>query len=70
MLNYLGVSSDRKRFSTSIVTASFWSAIVLPVLYMPLLAVGINTRVEGLVFAALLLANFLALIVGHPYRSR
>ena len=49
-------------------TASFWSAIVLPFLYVPLLARGLSTSGETGVFLSLLVVNLLALYVGRSHR--
>ena len=47
---------------------AFWIAVALPFLYLPLLVGGL--RGSGpTVFAALLAANLVALVVGHGYRS-
>lgn len=46
--------------------ASFWAAIVLPAAYLPLLAGGL-TGSETLLFAALVVANAGAFVVGHDY---
>nr|WP_255194507.1 hypothetical protein [Natronobeatus ordinarius] len=48
--------------------ASFWTAIVLPFLYVPLLATGLSDSAETLTFLGLLALNLLALYVGHSYR--
>lgn len=47
----------------------FWTAIVLPFLYVPLLATGLSTAAETLTFLALLGSNLVALYVGHTYRQ-
>ncbi|PSP76299.1 hypothetical protein BRC86_01450 [Halobacteriales archaeon QS_3_64_16] len=49
--------------------ACFWTAIVLPFLYVPLLVAGIETRSEGVVLLALLALNAVSLLAGHSYRS-
>lgn len=46
----------------------FWSAIVLPFLYIPLLAVGLDTVTRSVVFLALLSLNIVALLSSHSYR--
>lgn len=53
----------------SIRKTSFWTAIVLPVCYVPLLAFGLGSRLESSVFVFLLGCNLLALYVGHSYRG-
>jgi hypothetical protein len=49
--------------------ACFWTAIVLPFLYVPLLVAGIETRSEGVALLALLALNAVSLLAGHSYRS-
>jgi hypothetical protein len=45
----------------------FWAAVALPFLYVPLLFDGIDGG-RVLVFLGLLVANAVALVVGHDYR--
>ena len=45
----------------------FWAAVALPFLYVPLLFDGIDGG-RALVFLGLLVANVVALVVGHDYR--
>lgn len=53
---------------TPIVAVSFWLAVTLPFMYVPLLFVtGLSTTTEQLAFVALLLANVVTLLVGHSY---
>lgn len=47
---------------------SFWSAIVLPFLYIPLLVVGLDTVTRSVVFLGLLSLNIVALLSSHSYR--
>ena len=49
--------------------ACFWTAIVLPFLYVPLLVAGIETRSEGVALLALLALNAVSLLAGHSYRN-
>lgn len=46
---------------------SFWSAIALPFLYVPLVATGLQSTGELWAFLGLLAANVLAVAVGHSY---
>lgn len=48
---------------------SFWSAIALPVFYLPLFATGIETSTDLLVFVGLCGLHVLALVGGHNYHS-
>ncbi|MFB6184308.1 MAG: hypothetical protein ABEI96_07115 [Haloarculaceae archaeon] len=51
-----------------VVVVSFWLAVALPFLYVPLLfATGLQTPTETAAFVALLLANVVTLLVGHSY---
>lgn len=47
--------------------AGFWSAVVLPFLYTPLLFDGFQGE-EATVFVWLLVLNLVSLIVGHSYK--
>ncbi|WP_226004782.1 hypothetical protein [Natrinema salinisoli] len=46
---------------------SFWAAIALPFMYIPLLAQGLGDTTVMVTFVTLLAANVLALYVGHGY---
>lgn len=48
---------------------AFWTAIALPFLHVPLLLSGLDSGSTAAAFLALLVANAVALFVGHPYRS-
>lgn len=50
-------------------TVSFWIAVTLPFLYVPLLFVGIDTAFGRGAFLALLILNVAALLVGHTYQE-
>lgn len=47
---------------------AFWAAVVLPFVYLPLLVGGFETTTGLLLFAGLLLANVVALLVGHDHK--
>lgn len=47
--------------------AAFWTAVVLPFLYLPLLVGGISTSGEFAALVVLLGANFVALYLGQDY---
>jgi hypothetical protein len=49
-------------------TLSFWVAIALPFLYLPLLATGLENTTVTTAFIALLVLNAVTLFVGHPHR--
>ncbi|MFA9416121.1 hypothetical protein [Natrinema sp. HArc-T2] len=48
---------------------SFWIAIALPFVHLPLLAQGLGDPDVTLVFLLLLVANVFALYVGHGYKQ-
>ncbi|MFP8958815.1 hypothetical protein ACLI4Y_19095 [Natrialbaceae archaeon A-CW3] len=47
--------------------ASFWAAILLPILYLPLLVIGLSNGLRTGVFLTLLGTHLLALYVGHTH---
>lgn len=47
---------------------AFWSAVVLPFLYLPLLAYGLETTGQLATFFGLLIVNVLAFVIGHDYK--
>lgn len=54
--------------ATPIRAAGFWTAIGMPVLYVPVLATGLSSSFDGLLFLALVVGHLLALYVGHAHR--
>lgn len=56
-------------FAGPIRVASFWTAIVLPFLHVPLLATGLETAGETTAFLSLLALNLIALYAGHSHRN-
>jgi len=67
------VDSRLVRLSLAVVVAplrflAFWAAVALPFLYLPLLVGGLDGQ-QVTVFVALLLANAVALVIGHEYRQ-
>lgn len=50
-----------------IEAAAFWTGVVLPVVYVPLLALEPLTATRALLVVALLVLNVIALVVGYPY---
>ncbi|CCQ36205.1 uncharacterized protein Nmlp_2033 [Natronomonas moolapensis 8.8.11] len=46
---------------------AFWSAVLLPFCSLALLASGLGTTAEYLLFGSLVAANVAALIAGHGY---
>jgi len=51
-----------------VITAiSFWMAILLPVLYIPLLTVAVDRSPVSKVFFGLLILHACAIVLGHEY---
>ena len=48
---------------------SFWAAILLPLVYLPLLLGGLGSQ-TGFVFLGLLALNLIALFVGHTHTNQ
>lgn len=48
---------------------AFWSAALLPLVYLPLLAFGLDTRRRAGAFVLLLGLNVVALVLGRSYRA-
>lgn len=46
---------------------AFWSAIVLPFVYLPLLFVGLNTVSLQALFALLIVLNGVMILLGHQH---
>ena len=53
--------------STAVRSAAFWSSVALPFAYPPLLAASTVTDLGVSVIAAVVVANALALVVGHSH---
>lgn len=65
-----GVGNWRQRwFTTPIRVVSFWTAVGLPFLYIPLIAAGLDSSSEITGLAVLLVLNLIALLLGHDYNS-
>lgn len=63
-------SSFVQRLRTYLSPLLFWSAIVLPLLYLPLLAIGIDTTTRLGTLVALLFFHIFCLLAGHSYTPR
>jgi len=61
------VREASKHILSPVQALSFWIAVALPFLYIPLLATGLTSRPLIGAFLALLLCNAVALLVGHPH---
>lgn len=60
---------DVSALPTPLKAAAFWTAVVMPFVSLGLLASGLESYTGYALLAALLLANVLALVVGHDYRT-
>ena len=58
-----------RSLSGLVSTLSFWAAIVLPVLYLPLLAAGIDSASGLAVFLGLFALHVLALVGGREHAA-
>ncbi len=63
-----GLSKPAAYLAMPIRFVAFWIAVALPFLSLPLLVGGLDGS-EPTVFAALLAANVVALVIGHGYRA-
>lgn len=59
--------ASQPALAASIRATAFWVAVVLPFLYVPLLLTGLEGGSTTTAFALLLLANVLALLLGHSH---
>ena len=48
---------------------SFWIAVILPFLYLPLLGTGFESQPEIVAFLLLVAVNIVALLVGHRHNN-
>lgn len=48
---------------------AFWCAALLPLAYLPLLAVGLDTRLRASAFVLLVGAHVVTLVLGRSYRA-
>lgn len=63
----IGLASNAARLTVrSAQTVTFWAAVLLPLMYLPLLHGGLE-QAEILRFAGLLVCNAFALVAGHGY---
>lgn len=56
-------------YLTPLRTVSFWVAVAMPFLYLPLLGIGIDTPVEVVAFLSMVALNVAALVVGHSHNN-
>lgn len=58
-----------RRAVTCIRAVSFWTAVLIPFAYVPLLVTGLSTLSEGILMAQLLSVNAVALVLGHDHAT-
>lgn len=61
---------QRRWFITPIRLVSFWTAVVLPFLYIPLVVAGLDSTSDISGLAVLVALNLVALLLGHNYNPR
>ena len=54
-------------FSHVFSKIAFWSAITLPVIYLPLLVVGLDSLIDLLMFFSLFTLHVIALVLGQTH---
>ena len=52
-----------------IEVVAFWTAVIMPFVYLPLLLTGVETSSEGIAVAALVAVHVVTLVVGRRYRA-
>jgi hypothetical protein len=61
------VATDGWRVPAAVKAGAFWAAVVLPFCALALLYSGLETGVDYVTLASLLVGNVVALVVGHDY---
>jgi hypothetical protein len=56
-----------RKLRGALTAVSFWLAVSLPFLYLPVLFTGIETRAEAVALATLMLTHVAVLSIGHGY---
>ncbi len=62
------LAQARAVLARGLVAASFWLAVALPFVYLPLVFAGLETTGDVTLVGGLLLANAVALVAGHTHR--
>lgn len=60
-------ASASRTLRAGIVGIGFWAAVLMPLSYVPVLAAGVQTQVDGLLLIGLLVSHVVALFAGHGY---
>lgn len=66
MLNDV-LAVDRLPIPPMVEAVAFWTAIVLPFLYVPLLFIGLDTTVQQVLFLVLIGLNVVMVVLGHRH---
>ena len=69
LVNQFPAQVRKNPLTTPIEMVSFWLAVALPFLYLPLLVSGVTTNSELMTVLMLLGLNVVALLVGHDHRN-
>lgn len=59
----------RHQLTDTVTAVGFWTAVLLPFLYLPLLVIGLDTRAEVFALVALVVVHAVSLSVGYPYAA-
>ena len=54
---------------SAVKAGAFWGAILLPFVYLPVLATGLDDPSDRLLVVSLLSLNVVLLVVGHTHRT-
>lgn len=60
---------DVASLPTALKAVAFWAAVILPFATLGVLANGLDSTSQYAILTVLLVANVLALVVGHDYRT-
>jgi hypothetical protein len=60
---------DAASLTAPVRMISFWMAVALPFLHVPLLLRGLTDPTQTLTFLGLLGLNLVALLIGHSYNT-
>jgi hypothetical protein len=65
----LAVSAAATRALTAIRAVAFWTAVLLPLAYLPLFLAGVAGAVDPVVVAAVVVIHAVAVVVGHVHEG-
>lgn len=61
------VTTERSTVPEPLKAGAFWAAVILPFCSLALLYNGLDTGLDYVTLASLLVGNVVALVVGHDY---